>query len=174
MQSSLTRGISSVAENLVRRSEQMQWPDVLKESAEYTELNLKAQLSSDPNEAEKLLFRIAELAKTLGVPMGNAVLERVEILNSLGRGSEARMYLEKSLRENPEDPALLQFMQMALLQEQQRRARAGMPTSATSPMATQPTVSPSSASSSGLWTPDQSPEPESPASGGSKLWIPGQ
>lgn len=169
MQSALSHGVASLTEALVERSEQMQWPDDVKDSAEYTLLNLKAQLTNDPNVAEKLLLKIAEASKKVGVPMGNAVLERVEILSSLGRGAEARMYLEQSLRDNPEDPALLQFVQMAMMREQQMRARGGG-------MPGQPGVggvSPSSAPSSGIWTPGQpasAPEEE----GESKLWIPGQ
>jgi hypothetical protein len=166
MQSALTRGVASISEDLVQASERMQWPENLKSSAEYTLLNLKAQLATDPNEAEKLLLRISELAKELGVPLGNAVLERVEILNSLGRGAEGRIFLEKSLRENPEDPVLLQFLQMAMMREQQMRERAG------SLGGGEPSISPSSSSGSGLWTPDQPAESDS--SGGSKLWIPGQ
>jgi hypothetical protein len=173
MQSALTRGVASVTEELVRRSEQMQWPDHLKESAEYTQLNMKAQLATDPNDAEKLLLRIAELAKKIGVPIGNAVLERVEMLNSLGRGTEGRMYLEKSLRENPDDPVLLQFIQMAMMREQQMRSRGGSPQGAG--MGVEGQVTPSSSNSSGLWTPDQGTSGEdAPSSGGSKLWIPGQ
>lgn len=167
MQSALTRGVASVSEDLVQASERMQWPDNLKSSAEYTLLNLKAQLATDPNEAEKLLLRISELAKELGVPLGNAVLERVEILNSLGRGAEGRIFLEKSLRENPEDPVLLQFLQMAMMREQQMRERTG------SLGGGEPSISPSSSSGSGLWTPDQPAESDS-SGGGSKLWIPGQ
>lgn len=166
MQSALTRGVASISEDLVHACEKTHWPENLKTSADYTLLNMKAQLSTDPVEAEKILLRICELAKELGVPIGNAVLERVEILNSLGRGSEARAFLEKSFRENPQDPVLLQFLEMAMMREQQMRERAGSMGGA------EPSVSPSSSTGSGLWTPDQPAESES--SGGSKLWIPGQ
>jgi hypothetical protein len=136
---------------------------------------MQAQLATDPNDAEKLLLRIAELAKKIGVPLGNAILERVELLNSLGRGTEGRIYLEKSLRENPDDPVLLQFIQMAMMREQQMRSRGGGGPQG-SPMGIDGQATPSSANSSGLWTPDQGAGTESsPASGGgSKLWIPGQ
>jgi hypothetical protein len=169
MQSALSHGVASLTEALVERSEQVQWPDDIKDSADYTLLNLKAQLTNDPNVAEKLLLKIAEASKKVGVPMGNAVLERIEILSSLGRGAEARMYLEQSLRDNPEDPALLQFVQMAMMREQQMRARGGA-------MPGQPGVggvSPSSGSSSGIWTPGQ-PASAPEEKGESKLWIPGQ
>lgn len=169
MQSALTRGVSSIYENLVQRSEQMQWPEDTKLSAEYTQSNLKTRITTDPNEAEALLRRIVELGKELGVPIGNAVLERVEVLNMLGRSAESRQFLEQSLRDNPNDPVLLQFIQMAMMRQQQAmRARGG----------DMGGVSPSSAPSSGLWTPGQSEEPASNAGsgsgGGSKLWIPGQ
>jgi hypothetical protein len=170
MQSSLTRGVSSMFEDLSERSASMQWPDEFKLSAEYTQLNLKTRTVTDPLDAEKLLKRIVELGKQLQVPIGNAVLERVEVLNMLGRSSESRQFLEESLRDNPNDPVLLQFVQMAMMRHQQAlRARGAAPGS----------VSPSSAPASGLWTPGQSAEPQSNVAGnsgggGSKLWIPGQ
>ncbi|MEQ1824654.1 MAG: hypothetical protein ABL921_01865 [Pirellula sp.] len=169
MQSALTRGVSSIYTNLTDRSKQMQWPDDLKLSAEYTQLNLSTRSATDPDEAEKLLRRIVELGKQLNVPIGNAVLERVEVLNMLGRASESRQFLEQSLRDNPNDPVLLQFVQMAMMRHQQaQRARGG-------PVA----VSPSSAPASGLWTPGQTTDstpsaPSGSGGGGGKLWIPGQ
>lgn len=166
MQSALSRGVTSIFDSLAQRSEQMQWPEEFKVSAEYTQLNLRTRTVTDPNDAEKLLKRIVELGKQLEVPIGNAVLERVEVLNMLGRNTESRQFLEQSLRENPNDPVLLQFMQMAMMRQQQAmRARGGE-------------VATSQAASSGLWTPGQSDEPQQSAGGGSgggsKLWIPGQ
>jgi tetratricopeptide (TPR) repeat protein len=166
MQSALSRGVTSIFDSLAQRSERMQWPEEFKVSAEYTQLNLRTRTVTDPNDAEKLLRRIVELGKQLEVPIGNAVLERVEVLNMLGRNTESRQFLEQSLRENPNDPVLLQFMQMAMMRQQQAmRARGGE-------------VASSQAASSGLWTPGQSAEPQQSAGsgsgGGSKLWIPGQ
>jgi hypothetical protein len=170
MQSSLQRGVTSMYENLVQRSEQMQWPEESRLSAEYTQLNLKTRTTTDPLEAESLLRRIVEAGKELGVPIGNAVLERVEVLNMLGRQGESRQFLEQSLRENPNDPVLLQFVQMAMMRQQQaQRARGGRPEAA---------VAASSSPASGIWTPGQAEEPQSNAGsssgGASKLWIPGQ
>ena len=170
MQSSLQRGVTSMYENLVQRSQQMQWPEESRLSAEYTQLNLMTRTTTDPLEAESLLRRIVEAGKELGVPIGNAVLERVEVLNMLGRQGESRQFLEQSLRENPNDPVLLQFVQMAMMRQQQaQRARGGRPEAA---------VAASSSPASGIWTPGQSEEPQSNAGsssgGGSKLWIPGQ
>jgi len=170
MQSSLQRGVTSIYENLVKRSEQMQWPEESRLSAEYTQLNLKTRTTTDPVEAESLLRRIVEAGKELGVPIGNAVLERVEVLNMLGRSGESRQFLEQSLRENPNDPVLLQFVQMAMMRQQEaQRGRGGRPNAS---------VAASSSPASGIWTPGQSEEPQSNAEsgsgGGSKLWIPGQ
>jgi tetratricopeptide (TPR) repeat protein len=167
MQSALSRGVSSVFDKLATKSEQMQWPDEYKASAEYTQLNLRTRTATDPMQADQLLKRIVELGKELGVPIGNAVLERVEVLNMMGRSAESRQFLEQSLRENPNDPVLLQFIQMAMMQQEKNmRARGGAPA-----------VAASSASSSGLWTPGQpeaAPASQQSGGGGSKLWIPGQ
>ena len=174
MQSALSRGVASVYENLAQCSEQMQWPEEFKLSAEYTQLNLKTRAISDPNDAERLLKRIVELGKQLQVPIGNAVLERVEVLNMLGRSAESRQFLEQSLRENPNDPVLLQFMQMAMMRQQQAmRSRGGVSVGGGAVPAS------GAPAPSGLWTPDQAAEPHpssgsTSSGGGSKLWIPGQ
>lgn len=177
MQSAMTHNVSSMFEDLVERSTQTQWPDNLKLSAEYTENTMRAQLATDPNDAEKLLLKISELGKELGVPIGNAVLERMELLNALGRVSEARIFLEKSLRENPEDPVLLQFIQMAMMREQQMRGMGGMPgagPAAGGIIGAGGAEAAGGSGGSGIWTPGQSAEPESSGGGESKLWIPGQ
>lgn len=168
MQSALSRGVNSIFDSLVARCEQTDWPEEMKLSAEYTQLNLKTRTTSDPEEAEGLLKRIVEVGKTIGLSVGNAILERVEVLNMLGRGAEGRQYLEKSLRENPNDPVLLQFVQMAMMRQQQAMRGRGAP-------AGDPSLG-SSASAGGIWTPGQSAEPSEGAAsgGGSKLWIPGQ
>ena len=80
----------------------------------------------------------------------------------------AELLRDGALRYNPNDPVLLQFVQMAMQRQQQaQRARGGRPEAA---------ISASSAPASGIWTPGQAEEPQSNASGssgGSKLWIPG-
>jgi tetratricopeptide (TPR) repeat protein len=174
MQSSLTRSVQSMFQALIAKAEGMEWPEETKLSAEYTILNLKTRTATDPAQAEVLLARIIETGKKLSLPVGNAILERFELLNMLERRTEARHFLESSLRENPNDPVLLQFLQMAMMQQQQMaaRGRGGMPEGAGGAISD---LSPSSAPASGLWTPDapSQPAPSSPG-GGSKLWIPGQ
>ncbi len=176
MQSVLARSVSTMYRPLVAKAETVSWSEDFKLSAEYTVLNLKTRLVSDPLEAEKLLARIIDAGKQLQLPVGNAILERFDILNMLDRRAEARQFLETSLRENPNDPVLLQFLQAAMMQQQQMAARnRGMAMDQGMPMAS-PTAS-GGTTSSGLWTPDApaSPAPSSnPSGGGSKLWIPGQ
>ncbi|MCU0706898.1 MAG: hypothetical protein MUF23_01260 [Pirellula sp.] len=180
MQSVLARSVSTMYRPLVTRAETIQWPDELKLSAEYTILNLKTRVVSDPSEADRLLARVIETGKQLGLPVGNAILERFEILNMLERRAEARQFLESSLRENPNDPVLLQFLQAAMMQQQQMaaRARGGMPPGAMPPgaatgsIADTPTAG--NASQSGLWTPDSAGQAAPSSGGGSKLWIPGE
>ncbi len=168
MQSALTRAVNSMFESLVAKGESMQWPEDTQLSAEYTILNLKTRTSTDPIQAEGLLARVIEVGKKLQLPVGNAILERFELLNMLERRTEARQFLESSLRENPNDPVLLQFIQMAMMQQQQMAGRgpAAGSISGGSPAA-------AAAPAGGIWTPDAA-EPASGGSGGSKLWIPGQ
>lgn len=178
MQSAMSRGVTSIYPNLIAAGDAMAWPEEMKLSADYTLLNLKVQLSSDPNQAIQYLARIIESGQKLGLPVGNAILERFELLNMLDRRAEARQFLETSLRENPNDPVLLQFIQAAMLQQQQMAARGrGAPAMPGAGGAISDGIAaPSSESSSGLWTPDAADGPASGGSsgGGSKLWIPGQ
>jgi tetratricopeptide (TPR) repeat protein len=183
MQSVLAHSVTTMYRTLVAKSETMSWPSDFQTSAEYTVLNLKTRTVSDPVEAEKLLARIIEAGKKLNVSVGNAILERFEILNMLDRRTEARQFLESSLRENPNDPVLLQFLQAAMMQQQQMaaRARSAMPMGTGMPGAEIPgpggVAAAGGTTASGLWTPDgpSQPSPSDPASsGGSKLWIPGQ
>ena len=166
MPSPLTRGVTSMDSAYIARAEATQWSEELKLSAEYTLLNLKLRISVDAAEAEKVLASIIEAGKKLGVPVGNAVLERFEILSMLGRQGEARQFLESSLRENPNDPALLRFVQMAMMQQRQMAARSG----GAGGIISDPTGG-NTDPSSGLWTPDSGNSGPS-GSGGSKLWTP--
>jgi hypothetical protein len=177
MQSVLARSVTSMYRTLVSKAETVSWPSEFQTSAEYTVLNLKTRTVADPVEAEKLLARIIDAGKKLNVSVGNAILERFEILNMLDRRTEARQFLESSLRENPNDPVLLQFLQAAMMQQQQMaaRARAAMPGGdIPGPGGV---AAAGGTTASGLWTPDapSQPSPSAPASSsGSKLWIPGQ
>jgi hypothetical protein len=179
MQSVLARGVSTMYQPLVTKAETVTWPPEFQVSAEYTILNLKTRIVTDPAEAEKLLARIIENGKKLQLPVGNAILERFEILNMLDRRAEARQFLESSLRENPNDPVLLQFLQAAMMQQQQMaaRSRGGMPIDPAMAGPGAVAAGGSGTTSSGIWTPDgpSQPSPSAPAQGGgSKLWIPGQ
>jgi tetratricopeptide (TPR) repeat protein len=179
MQSAMTRSVSSMYNTLVARGEAMQWPDEMKLSAEYTVLNLKTRTSSDPTQAANYLARIIEAGKKLNLPVGNAILERFELLNMLERRGEARQFLESSLRENPNDPVLLQFIQMAMMQQQQMaaRGRGGVPLPGGASGSLSDGGAAPGSDASGLWTPDSASSPPqggSSSGGGSKLWIPGQ
>jgi tetratricopeptide (TPR) repeat protein len=175
MQSAMTRTVTSMFSVLVARAETMAWPEDMKLSADYTVLNLKTRVATDPDKAEVYLARIIETGKKLNLPVGNAILERFELLNMLDRRAEARQFLESSLRENPNDPVLLQFIQMAMMQQQQMAAR-GRPGPGAVGSLSDRTGGGNAESPSGLWTPDSAgPADSDPAAGGgSKLWIPGQ
>ena len=178
-QSALTRDVPSVYGQLAKQILSMQWPDENAIAADYTALCLRARSSTNPVEAEQLLLQMIEKGKVLGVPIGSTVLERIDILRSMGRAEEANAYLQKSVRENPNDPVLQRFVQMMMMQMQQEQAeragRGGEPGSSLlgrgSPAG--------GAEPSGLWTPGQSTaseparqEASSGGSSGSGLWIP--
>ncbi len=181
MQSAMSRGVSVVYEQLVLRAKTMIWPEEMRAAADYTTLNMEVRIASDPNEAEKLLEKIYEIGKGLGLPIGNAVLERVELLSQMGRQNDAGLFLQRALREVPEDPVLIQYIQAVRYQMQQQQMGAGGADLNSALMrrgAARPAAAPA-ASASGIWTPDQgaptaapvAAEEERPAS---KLWLPGQ
>jgi thioredoxin-like negative regulator of GroEL len=172
MQSSLTRGVSSMYPALIDRAQSMQWPEELKGSAEYTIYNLRVRSSSDPNEAEKLLARIIETGKKLNLSVGGAIVERFELLNMLGRSTEARVFMESSLRENSSDPTLLRYIQALMQQsEMMARGRGGAGGPGANGGISDVGQSNAGNSGTGLWTPDGGDGPQD-SSGGSKLWIP--
>jgi hypothetical protein len=172
MQSSLTRGVSSMYPALIERAQSMQWPEDLKGSAEYTIYNLRVRTCTDPNEAEKLLARVIESGKKLNLSVGGAIVERFELLQYLGRAAEARVFMESSLRENQSDPTLLRYIQALMQQQEMLSRRAAMGAQGSAGGLSDVASAGQGNSSSGIWTPDsgdgQSPE----SSGGSKLWIP--
>ncbi|MCY2975554.1 MAG: hypothetical protein NTW52_12905 [Planctomycetota bacterium] len=183
-QSALTRNVTSIYERMAAAITATKWPEKLEISADYTKLALRTRSSKSFEEAEKLLEQMYEKGKVLGVPIGNVVLERADVLQQLGRPEEAGMFLRKALTEVPRDPVLMQFVQMQMMRMQQQQAgggggRGGADVGAA--LARHGSQAPTPASSgSGLWTPDQgAPEAQGkPAgasgSGGSGLWIPGQ
>lgn len=93
------------------------------------------------------------IVKAGGSP-GEAVLQRVSLLASLGRAQEAQATMMTALQKHPQDPILNNFaMQMA----QRSRGQA------------MPMQSVSQEPSSGLVLPGQ----DTPSEGKSKLWLPG-
>jgi len=185
-QSALTRNVSSVYDALANQIIATKWPEELTVSADYTSLALRTRSARSFDEADKLLEQMYEKGKILGVPIGNVVLERADVLQQLGRPEEAGAFLRKALAEVPRDPVLLQFVQMQMMRMQQQQQAAGGGArggaDVASALARHGAQSPSPASSgSGLWTPDQgSSAPNKPAGAsgtgggsGSGLWIPG-
>jgi hypothetical protein len=128
--------------------------------------------STDPNEAEKLLARIIETGKKLNLSVGSAIVERFELLNMLGRSTEARVFMESSLRENPSDPTLLRYIQ-ALMQQSEMMARGRGGVSGQSAAGISDSANAGGNSTGGIWTPDSQSGPSQDSSGGgSKLWVP--
>ncbi|MFO0923629.1 MAG: hypothetical protein U0905_14210 [Pirellulales bacterium] len=175
MQSAMNRRVSVVFGELVAKSKSMQWPAELATAARYTTLNMEVRVVRDPTEAEVILEQIYEAGKQLQLPVGNAVLERVEVLAQLGRQNDASLFLQKAFREVPQDPYLLQYLQMMRYEMQQRQMQAAGGEDLGNALMRHGATK--AAPSSGLWTPDgAAPESSSSQSGGggSKLWLPGQ
>lgn len=175
MQSAMTRNVQGAYADYVAKSKAIQWDDELKGAAEYTTLNMEVRVTRNLETVAELLEKIYESGKKIGVPVGNAVLERVEVLNHLRRDNDAMVFLQKAFREVPNDPYLRQYMEMVRYQMQQQQMQRGEVNleGALLRHGNEKT------SAGGLWTPDQpSPPPASASedapSSGSKLWLPGQ
>jgi tetratricopeptide (TPR) repeat protein len=180
MQSALTRNVRGAYSSLIEKYSQVQWPDDMKDSADYTAYNMQLRLIKNPDEAVELLEKIYEAGKRLKMVVGQAVLERFELLRRMGRGQEAQLFLQKAISECPQDPVLVEFLNAALYQMQRSQAGGGaggagdnLSSALLRHRVGQQT--PDEARSSGLWTPD-SPQPAASAGSesGSKLWLPGQ
>jgi hypothetical protein len=178
-QSALSRGVPTVYGMLAKQILSMKWPEESAIPADYTALCLRARASTNLDEAEQLLLQMIEKGKVLGVAVGNPILERADMLRSLGRAEEANAFLQKSVRENPNDPVLQRFVQMMMMRMQQEQAAAARSGDVGSSILGRGPAG-GGAEPSGLWTPGQSNAPEparQPASSsgggtGSGLWIP--
>jgi tetratricopeptide (TPR) repeat protein len=176
-QSALSRDVPTVFGVLSKQILSMKWPEESAIPADYTALCLRARASTNLEEAEQLLLQMIEKGKVLGVAVGNPILERVDMLRSLGRAEEANAFLQKSVRENPNDPVLQRFVQMMMMRMQQEQAAARGGGGVGSAMLGRGPAG--AAEPSGLWTPGQSSASEparqsasSSGSSGSGLWIP--
>lgn len=180
MQSAMTRRVNIAFPMYIASSRARTWSDQLKQAAEYTTLNMEVRVCEDLNLAAELLEKVYDTGRALDLPVGNAVLERVDVLRHLGRESDAAMFFQRAMREVPKDPYLLQYIQMIRYQMQQQEMQAmrgDVGHALNRHSASRPAASPAS-TSSGLWTPDggtaSAPDSASNASSGSKLWLPGQ
>ncbi len=180
-QSALSRSVRAVMGKLAHRIAEMQWPDDLYVSADYTRLSLLARVERDLEKAEKILMQLIEKGKVMKFTIGNAVLERCRVLNMLDRAAEAGEFFMSTYRENPNDPVLTEYFQMMVMRESQNRSpqqRDEISQALAGRAVSGATKGPSpAASSSKLWTPDQGSNPEPAAersSGSSGLWVPGQ
>jgi tetratricopeptide (TPR) repeat protein len=179
MQSAMVRSIASVSDGYSEAAGKMDWPEELKKSAQFITLNLKLQAARDGATAEKILLDIYNTGSELGASVGKAALQRFEILQQLGRAQEAQQFLQLALRDHPNDPALMQFMQMAMMRMQQMQSEGGGQGNAADLMQSLAKHSSSRAAAappaSGLFDGSADSEPAPPAGGeGSGLWLPGQ
>lgn len=180
MQSALSRRVEGIFADLVATSHRTDWIEELKVPAEYTTCNIEVRVCSNPEQAEKLLERIYHAGRSLGLPVGNAVLERLEVLSHLGREGDARVFFQRAVQDNPKDPYLLQYLEMIRYEMQQREMQEGRADlSHALNRHVQAPRGAAAASGSGIWTPDSPSRDASPAStdasqGESKLWLPGQ
>ncbi len=180
MQSALTRNVRGAYQSLIEKHKQVEWSDDLKNAADYTALNMQLRLIKSPDEAVDLLEQIYETGKRLKMVVGQAVLERFELLCRMGRTQEAQLFLQKAISECPQDPVINEFLNAALYQMQRSQAGGG-PAAAGDNLSSAllrhrvGQQAPAEERSSGLWTPD-SPQPAASAGNesGSKLWLPGQ
>ncbi|GAB5405974.1 MAG: protein disulfide-isomerase [Aureliella sp.] len=125
---------------------------------------LSGLLSTEPSPDKRLQYAV-DLEDALvasGRPVGRAVLQRIGLLNSLGRDDEAREALTAAVQKYPEDEYLVSFLQYAM-QSQGGGMPGGVPGGA-------PQAGPTE-TESGIVLPGQ----EGGQSGGgeSKLWLPG-
>lgn len=118
---------------------------------------LSGLLSTEPSVDKRLEYAV-ELEETLAAserPVGRAVLQRIGLLNAMGRDDDARTALTEAVQKYPEDPYLTSFLQYAM------QGQGGMPGRPAAP----------AESESGLVLPGQ--EGGSESGGESKLWLPG-
>lgn len=176
MQSAMIRRVHGVFPELIARAKTMEWPDDLKPVAEMLRLNLEITINQNPDEVLPMLDQLIAICKTSGEPAGNHILEKVRLLEALGRSQEAQSTFRQALQDHPRDPYLLQYIAM-IQQYMQSQATAQGP-SLDNAIAMHGRAQQTPAASGGLWTPGSPKPPASPEppreDKGSGLWLPGQ
>lgn len=128
-------------------------------------------LSTKLNEKIDYCRELVDRLSAVGAPVGKIVVELVQLLVAAGRPKEAEQAMMQAATENPEDPYLMSFMQYAMQQSQRGGAMAASPRGADSDELAHRLLQQSSHNEpgGGLLLPGQ----EGPATGESKLWLPG-
>ncbi len=122
---------------------------------------LSGLLSTEPSPDQRLQYAqdLEDALAASGRPVGRAVLQRIGLLNSLGRDDEARDALTAAVQKYPEDEYLVSFLQYAM--QSQGGGMPGGPAPQAGPAETE----------SGIVLPGQ--EGGQASGGESKLWLPG-
>lgn len=142
------------------------------EAARSAALEIIAGTTSDFDEALALLEQLEQSLIRQKKPAGRITLQRMNMLGSAGREEEARAVIENGLRNNPEDPYLISFLQYINQQASMRAAGGGSvdDRQLLNRMVRQRADAPEAAEpSSGLVLPGQ----ESSGGSSGKLWLPG-
>lgn len=174
-QAALSLGMQSLYSRVIEKGESLEFSGEEADYSQYMICNLKLRSAEDPESVDSALEKLIEVAPKVGAPVGEFVLMRFESLNRQGRTSEASVLLQKAVQENPQDPHLQQFMQMAMarMQQMQGGAAGGQDVDLSGSLmkhqkekSTVQTLSDVSQS--------QNVPSEGGSGGGSKLWLPGQ
>lgn len=186
-QSALTRRVVPVYSLMADSCASRTWDEESKNAAKFTEYSMRAGSSRSIDEVLKWTELLYQTGRDMGVPVGNVALERFELLQAAGRSEEASAYLQKAISDNPNDPYLMEFLQMVqarMQQEMMERGRGGesrLEDALSRNMMSGRAMNaptPAGNSGSGLWTPDQPPsrpaENNQGSGSGSGLWLPGQ
>jgi tetratricopeptide (TPR) repeat protein len=176
MQSAMIRRVHGVFPELIARAKTMEWPDDLKPVAEMLRLNLEITTNRNPDEVLPMLDQLIAICKSSDEPAGNHILEKVRLLEAMGRTQEAQSTFRQALQDHPRDPYLLQYI--AMIQQYMQSQAAAQGPSLDNAIAMHGRAQQTSPASGGLWTPGT---PKAPAATeppreekGSGLWLPGQ
>ncbi len=114
----------------------------------------------------QLMEKLEAYMTELEVPVGQLILERLALMQYLGKTKEAQEMLLEAVSNHPEDPYLMSFLQYAMQQNSGGPGAADPLAGRLSAMSRPKQEQ----ASSGLVLPGQS---SAPAGGESKLWLPG-
>ncbi|MFK7734446.1 MAG: YecA family protein [Pirellulaceae bacterium] len=169
---SMSMGASRV---FYRCAQQVRSRESLKDDAQLQVAAISGLLSMLPSIDERLSLcdEMEEILSKVNAPVGRVVIQKMTMLQAVGREQEAREVLQNGVQKYPQDPYLMSFLQYAMQAQGMQPGGGGGADEGLAMKMMQNAAS--KQSDGGLVLPGQEPAapPSASGDGENKLWLPG-